>query len=113
MVMIRKLLFAAVVVLVLPIGLAQAGVRVGIGIGLPLAAPAPYYGPYYRPYYTPYYYPYPTFYAAPPVYAGLVPAYVQPAQAPIYVLPQSQLYPLPVMQPNVTPPSSSTPAPQD
>ena len=56
-------------------------------------APLPSYGPNYRPYYTPYFYPLPTFYAAPPVYNGITPVYVQLGQTPAYVLPQSRLYP--------------------
>jgi hypothetical protein len=117
--MFRKLVLAASIVLGLPLSVAQAGGHVGVGIGVPIAAPLPNYPAYYRPYYTPYFSPLPTFYAAPPVYNGVAPLgyngipplYAQPSQTPAYVLPQSQLYQLPVTQPGLmqTPTSSSTP----
>lgn len=111
--MFRKLLFAALVVLVLPLSWAQAGARVGIGIGVPVSVPAPYYGPSYRPYYTPYFYPYPTFYAAPPVYTAPVPIYMGLGQPPVYFLPQSQTYPQPSPESGVVQPPYATPVPQN
>jgi hypothetical protein len=66
--------------LAIPLGPAQAGVRVGIGIGLPLF-PGPYYYPYYRPY--PYYYPGYVYVAPPPVVVAPAPATVAAAPAPV------------------------------
>jgi hypothetical protein len=66
----RKLLLAALFLVVMPWTTAQAGVRVAVGIGWP----------YYRPYY------YRPVYVAPvPVYVAPAPVYVVPGQAPVYV----------------------------
>lgn len=102
--LLRKLIFAAVVVLCCPWSMSQAGVYVGVGFGGP-----GYYRPYYRPYYRGwgyggYYRPYGfgVVVAPPPVVVGAPPVVVQqPAvvQQPV------------VVQPTYTPPSTSVQAP--
>jgi hypothetical protein len=74
--MIRKLFLGALVVLVLPLASAQAGVRIGVSIVPPPYRPF-YYGPYYRP------------------------VYVQPA--PVYVQPAPVLSPRPLPPPQPIP----------
>ncbi len=102
--MFRKLFFGALAVLLLPLGMAQAGVEIGVGIGAP-------YRPYYhRPYYHHYRPGVRVFLGTPPVYVAPAPVYVRPVvPAPVYVQP-APIYVQPVpVQPVV--PSLITPVP--
>ena len=92
--MLRKLILAALAMLVLPMSSALADVRIGVGIGVPVFRPFHRHH-YYRPYLGVYVGPPPVYVAPPP------PVYVQPVPAPVYVqpMPGQPLVPPPPVSP--------------
>jgi hypothetical protein len=93
------LLVAAIALLALPLGTAQAGVIIDVGFG------GRYYRPYYRHHYRPVVVvaPAPVVVAPRPIYVTPAPVYVAPVPATVYAIPPTGPAPVYVQPPPVSP----------